>query len=294
MTATLKFNRKVYVIPEDKYNSMVGNRKLRDDVEAEHDSVRLQRPPAQPSTAKAESLRTLSSVADETTGRRTHSPEGGSSSSAKIEATGMTEEAKSNWDSKSKPKQDSKSKSNKGGSGSGSGSGSGGSSGGSSDGSSGGSIGSSGSTGSRDVQEKVIRKTLFALLEPEKRRNLMKVYASLFDRRRAAGAQGVAKTVRGRGLSIPGLQTRDLFLALLHTQCERAARPDDYKALYTRILRNNVPLSYIGNKKLRRVLHYLKNKRARDMSTGRSVGLVGRSGTNKKNIKKTKTSWITI
>ena len=281
MTATLKFNRKVYVIPEDKYNSMVGNRKLRDDVEAEHDSVRLQRPPAQPSTAKAESLRTLSSVADETTGGRTHSPEGGSSSSEKIEATGMTEEAKSNWDSKSKPKQDSKSKSNNGGSGS-----------------SGGSIGSSGSTGSRDVQEKVIRKTLFALLEPEKRRNLMKVYASLFDRRRAAGAQGVAKTVRGRGLSIPGLQTRDLFLALLHTQCERAARPDDYKALYTRILRNNVPLSYIGNKKLRRVLHYLKNKRARDMSTGtgtgRSVGRAGGSGTNKKNIKKTKTSWITI
>ena len=81
MTATLNFNRKVYVIPKEKYNSMVENRKLRDDVEAEHDSVRLQRPPAKASTSKAGTLSTLSSVADEASGAKNHSHEGDNSSS---------------------------------------------------------------------------------------------------------------------------------------------------------------------------------------------------------------------
>ena len=256
MTATLKFNRKVYVIPEEKYNSMVENRKLRDDAEAEHDSVRLQRPPAKASTSKGGTLNTLSSVADETSGAKTHSHEGGDIS-AKIARTGRTAETKS----KSGIEPKSNGRGSKGNDGRG-------------NGGNGGGGASVGSSDNRQVQEKVIRKTLFSLLEPEKRRNLMKVYSALFD---SPGAS--AKMTKG--LSIPGLHPRDLFLALLHTQCERAARPDDYKALYTRILRNNVPLSYIGNKKLRRVLHYLKNKRARDMSMTRSVG---RSGTNKKNI----------
>ena len=256
MTATLKFNRKVYVIPEEKYNSMVENRKLRDDAEAEHDSVRLQRPPAKASTSKAGTLNTLSSVADEASGPKTHSHEGGDIS-AKISRTGRTAESKSK--SGMEPKSNGRGgKGNDGG----------------------------GSSDNREVQEKVIRKTLFSLLEPEKRRNLMKVYSSLFDSHGASAKMA-------KGLSIPGLHPRDLFLALLHTQCERAARPDDYKALYTRILRNNVPLSYIGNKKLRRVLHYLKNKRSRVVSGRRAAAMSPtRNGTNKKKMKKA--SWVAI
>ena len=48
------------------------------------------------------------------------------------------------------------------------------------------------------------------------------------------------------------------LLTIFGIQCEWKAQPDNYKALYSRLVQNKVPLTYIGNKRLRRVLHYLK------------------------------------
>ena len=128
------------------------------------------------------------------------------------------------------------------------------------------------------AQEDMVRRTLFTLLKPKKRRNLMKVYAGLFTNNKDPGVQKTSKSAKStksvksaKGLTIPGLPSRDLFLALLHTQCERSARPDNYKSLYSRLLQNKVPLTYIGNKRLRRVLHYLKNRHSRRMGRVESM-----------------------
>ena len=72
----MEFNKKVYVLPEDKYYDLVKNGEMRDAGVVERESVRLHPPPAHVTKAKVESLRTLGSVANEDVGGpRTHSPE---------------------------------------------------------------------------------------------------------------------------------------------------------------------------------------------------------------------------
>ena len=282
MASTMKFNKKVYVIPEDKYNSMVRNRELRDGEEAERGSVRLHRHPAHSSEAQDETRSTLSSVADEMSGGpKTHSPEsdralqdddmktvndksgkprpGDSTASADSGDSGDSRgtNATSNPDhvenaSHEKPKGG---KGHKHGDGR--------------------EAEKAQTVSPRTAQEDMVRRTLFTLLKPQKRSNLMKVYAGLFSNNNNKGP-GSQKTPRPeKALTIPGLPSRDLFLALLHTQCERSARPDNYKPLYSRLLLNKVPLTYIGNKRLRRVLHYLKNRHSHRMGSVGGVGGVG-------------------
>ena len=282
MTTTLKFNRKVYVIPEEKYTAMVRNREVRDGGETERGGAQSRPPPAQDSTTRDGPLRTLSESADVLSGGpKTHSPESGRGSGTNVEKAEKAEKAekseKSEKSQKSeKPEKSQKSEKARN----------------SSDrdnetekagvkkttplsthspsteGSRTPTISPHHGASSRAGQENAIRRTLFTLLNPKKRRSLMKVYSALFDRTKGRGEKEKKNHGRAGGLAIPGLPARDLFLSLLHTQSERADRPDGYKALYSRLLLNKVPLSYIGNKRLRRVLHYLKNKRSHSHSTG--------------------------
>ena len=60
----------------------------------------------------------------------------------------------------------------------------------------------------------------------------------------------------------PHIPEKDFFKALRFTQSEREPRPKNYKVIYSKLLKNNTPLEYIGNKRLRRVLHFLKNKQS--------------------------------
>ena len=278
MASAMKFNKKVYVISEDKYNSMVRNLELRDGSEAERGSVQLQSPPAHASEAKDESRRTLSSAADETSGGpKTHSPAsgralrvddkktvnemrgkhthddhgglGGSSTPSDPEGDPEGDPKHPENGDNEKPKQGKLDKHGR-------------------------EAGKTRVVSPRTAQEDMVRRTLFTLLKPEKRRNLMKVYAGLFTNNKDPGGQKTSKSTKSnkpvksaKALTIPGLPSRDLFLALLHTQCERSARPDNYKSLYSRLLLNKVPLTYIGNKRLRRVLHYLKNRHSRRMGS---------------------------
>ena len=270
MASTMKFNKKVYVIPEDKYTSMVKNRELRDGVETERGSVRSRSPPAHPSKAQDESRRTLSSAADEMSGApKTHSPESGKALRGADKKTANDKSGKHAHD------------------------GHGDYGGPDGPGDPGGpehtenvghekvrqgkgdkvdrhmrDAGKTKMTSPRASQEDMVRRTLFTLLKPQKRSNLMKVYAGLFSNSNSnnknPGSTKPAKSAKSaKALAIPGLPSRDLFLALLHTQCERSARPDNYKPLYSRLLLNKVPLTYIGNKRLRRVLQYLKNRHSR-------------------------------
>ena len=273
MTTTLKFNRKVYVIPEEKYNAMVRDRELRDGGETERGSAQSRRPPAQASTAKDGPLRTLSASADALSGGpETHSSESGRGSETKVkEGEGEAEKAEKVETEKEGVKKTptgstgstgptpSNSSSDRRGRGRGR----------RRRGSQSQSLSGGTDPSSRTVQENAIRRTLFVLLNPKKRRDLMKVYSALFDggKDEDRSEKKQRNNSGGEGLTIPGLPNRDLFLALLHTQCERADRPDNYKALYSRLLRNKVPLTRIGNKRLRRVLHYLKNKRSHSRST---------------------------
>ena len=256
----MKFNKKVYVIPEDKYHSMVRNRELRDGIEAERGSVQLQGHPAHSSEAQDEARRTLSSVADEMSGApKTHSPEDGKAVRKANKKMVADMSGKLDHDSPDDPDAVSESRTP-------------GDSGDPGDpehdenadnentkqgkmprtGGPGRDTGKDRMVSPRAAQEDMVRRTLFTLLKPRKRGNLMKVYAGLFSNNKS--------TKPTKALVIPGLPARDLFLALLHTQCERSARPDNYKPLYSRLLLNKVPLTYIGNKRLRRVLHYLKNR----------------------------------
>lgn len=52
---------------------------------------------------------------------------------------------------------------------------------------------------------------------------------------------------------------KNFTASLLHTQSSRFPLPEHYKTFYTVLLEKNVPLDLIGNKRLRRVLQYLKN-----------------------------------
>ena len=55
----MEFNKKVYVLPEDKYYDLVKNGEMRDAGVVERESVRLHPPPAHFTKGKVESLRTL-------------------------------------------------------------------------------------------------------------------------------------------------------------------------------------------------------------------------------------------
>ena len=52
----------------------------------------------------------------------------------------------------------------------------------------------------------------------------------------------------------------DFTKSLLHTQSDDYPPSKDDKLFYTAILENDIPLRLIGNTKLRRALHYMKNK----------------------------------
>ena len=69
MSLTMKFNRKVYVIPEEKYLSMVKNQKPREG--GIGDSIHQPTPPAQATMTRVETPSIHSDKADEVKGGRT-------------------------------------------------------------------------------------------------------------------------------------------------------------------------------------------------------------------------------
>ena len=62
------------------------------------------------------------------------------------------------------------------------------------------------------------------------------------------------------------LVEKGLTALLLHSQSPGFPIPQRYKSFYMDILEKNIPLKLIGNKRLRRVLHFMKNKRERKNS----------------------------
>ena len=70
MSSAMKFNRKVYVIPEEKYLSMLKNQKPREGGVGECDSIHQHTPPAQASMTRVETPSIQSDKADEVKGGR--------------------------------------------------------------------------------------------------------------------------------------------------------------------------------------------------------------------------------
>ena len=68
MSLTMKFNHKVYVVPEEKYLSMVKNQKPREGGVGECDSIHQPNPPAQASMTRVETPSIQSDKADEVKG----------------------------------------------------------------------------------------------------------------------------------------------------------------------------------------------------------------------------------
>ena len=235
MTSSLKFNKKVYVLPEDKYLDLVKGREMRDADVVERESVRLQQPPAHATKAKVESLRTLGSGANEDVGGpRTHSPE---KDDTPASSTDGDENNKLEGEDSKRKRENGREREIEGGKDS-----------------------DVSVDTPRHKQESLLRMALSKLLRStEQRRNVMTIYERLFN-----DGSGKKRISSGEILTIPGLPDCELHNALLHTQSEDWQRPDRYKAFYGQILESDVPLDSIGNDKLRRVLHYLKNKRAKN------------------------------
>lgn len=180
----MKFNRKVFVVPEEKYHSMVRDLKLR----AEVVGGAHQLPPTQPPKSVEGPLQISREGVDEVVGGpETNPPEGGEAS------TLLKSDLKKNTSRGKKPEEE----------------------GLSSD------VSPYGATSKENVRK------IRTLLAPYK------------------GGKGGSK---------------NFTASLLHTQSSRHPLPTDYKAFYSVLLEKSVPLNLIGNKRLRRVLHYLKNR----------------------------------
>lgn len=185
----MKFNRKVYVVPEEKYLNMLQDLKLRAEVAGGVPQL----PPTQPSKSTEEPTPILREGVSEVTGAPdTHPPESGGTDveqKSKGTAGDNTDEVEP----------------------------------------------ISGALGNDDVSKKNLTKVQ-SLLAPYK------------------GGKGGSK---------------NFTAALLHTQSTRYPLPQDYKTFYSILLEKNIPLELIGNKRLRRVLHYLKNLRGDEKEIGK-------------------------
>lgn len=91
--------------------------------------------------------------------------------------------------------------------------------------------------------KEILKEALASLSREEAKDNLTKIYTLMMPYKGGRGGK------------------RNFIASLLHTQSDKFPLPKDYKTFYAIVLEKNIPLSLISNTRLRRSLHFLKNKR---------------------------------
>ena len=254
MTASMKFNKKVYVIPEEKYINMLENCKNRERVDDECESIR-HRPPLSTNSGEGEESKfsTLRSSSSDLVGGPKQNSRGKKERPSEITDSGPSAVSDDSNDSSKRSSTRSKvpspnetdglsangrkterKRNNDGDSG-----------------------------GDRELSQKILLDVQSELDGRELKRNVGTIHKILMGnaRKKIEGRNKSDNMGTGGVVKLLGLAKdnwKNYKISLLHTQSDKFPTPLQYKTFYYLLLRKGVPLKLISNKRLRRVLHYLK------------------------------------